>query len=91
MIRYNISVGVAPTASGPVINEPGHPASSVLIAVTPFQGPDNNVSVPRLRCALVVTVRDYTSKIISNIYKESMISETVLTTAYFKKLNGRSG
>ena len=86
LTRYNISVGVAPTASGPVINEPGHPASSVLIAVTPFQGPDNNVSVPRLRCALVVTVRDYTSKIISNIYKESMISENGINDCIFQEI-----
>ena len=86
MTRYNISVGVAPTASGPVINEPGHPASSVLIAVTSFRGPDNNVIVPRLRCALIVTVRDYTSKIIANIYKESFISESGSNDCIFQEI-----
>ncbi len=70
---YNISVGMAPTASGPVINEPGHPASNVLIAITTNKGVAGN-EAPTLSCGLVVSVRDYTSKVIAKVYEEKIVA-----------------
>ena len=68
----NVAVGLSPRASGPVINEPGHPASSVMIGV---RWDNVGVDVSSMMCALTVTVRDYTSSVLATVYTQTIAAE----------------
>jgi hypothetical protein len=68
--RYNTSLGMYPAVSGPVVNEPGHPASSVALAIVWPQSQQNDLQ--SIACALTVTVRDYTSKVIAKVSHETV-------------------
>ena len=71
--RYNTSIGMYPAVSGPVINEPGHPSSSVAIVVVWPQTQQDLLH--SISCSLTVTVRDYTSKVIAQIFEETVTGQ----------------
>jgi hypothetical protein len=85
----NASLGMAPQFTGPVINEPGHPASAVTVGVR-WNNASNGVDASNVFCALIVTVRDYASTVLGTVHSE-IVSAAVLPSLSYSKAKGAAG
>lgn len=65
LLTTRAKMGMAPSISGPVVNEPGHPGSIVQIGVE-TDGLESSSSV-MMTCALRVTARDYTGALLGEV------------------------
>ena len=68
----NASLGMAPSSSGPVVNEPGHPGSSVRIGVVPVT--THNTVPSNLTCSLHVTAQDYTGNVLGPVFNATIVN-----------------
>ena len=81
-LNVKAKLGIAPSSSGPVVNEPGHPASTVQIGIILTE--DNNDN-EKLNCALKITARDYAGNVLGQIYNATIINSRQCTFPDLKR------